>query len=193
MRVSYCECSQRNIRASGALAASYRRTRRYRAHSRRCLYRGAASVGGRSLRRPAKRSTISCRPCGNTVCGRRWLYQLRTLIPSLVSQSARTRPVGPAPMIRTSLCIISSSVHKLHSPGRAAGPQFPATIHRMAGSRRVAARAQIQFDRTLVEVPAGVPFCRSTRQETKPQRLSRASVGHEVPCGRTSASARRAT
>jgi hypothetical protein len=33
--------------------------------------------------------------------------------PSLLSQSARTRPVRPAPMIRTSLCIISSSVHQL--------------------------------------------------------------------------------
>jgi hypothetical protein len=28
---------------------------------------------------------------------------MRSLTPSLVSQSARTRPVGPAPMIRTSL------------------------------------------------------------------------------------------
>jgi hypothetical protein len=28
---------------------------------------------------------------------------IRTLTPSLVSQSARARPVGPAPMIRTSL------------------------------------------------------------------------------------------
>src|ERR1700745_558713 len=34
---------------------------------------------------------------------------MRTLTPSLVSQSARTRPVGPEPTISTSLCIISSS------------------------------------------------------------------------------------
>src|SRR6202040_2074282 len=33
-----------------------------------------------------------------------------------ISQSARTRPVGPAPMIRTSLRIISSSVHQLRPP-----------------------------------------------------------------------------
>src|SRR5262249_5268261 len=35
---------------------------------------------------------------------------IRTLTPSLVSQSARTRPVGPAPMIRTSLCVMSFSI-----------------------------------------------------------------------------------
>src|SRR6476620_4359747 len=33
---------------------------------------------------------------------------IRTLTPSLLSQSASTRPVGPAPMIRTSLCVIFS-------------------------------------------------------------------------------------
>ena len=45
----------------------------------------------------------------------------RTLAPSLVSQSARTRPVGPAPTIRTSLRAISSSL-------QAAGPE-PDQVH----------------------------------------------------------------
>src|SRR5262249_44127881 len=35
---------------------------------------------------------------------------MRTLTPSLVSQSARARPVGPAPTIRTSLSIMSNSI-----------------------------------------------------------------------------------
>src|SRR5437660_2513712 len=86
---------------------------------------------------------------------------MRTLTPSLVSQSASTRPVGPAPIIRTSVCAICYTPLQLSRR-----PQQRATHRGNAMRNRAWSRRDVL--KTSTALAAGVLFAEPARAAAPP-------------------------
>src|SRR5438132_1862036 len=86
---------------------------------------------------------------------------MRTLTPSLASQSASTRPVGPAPIIRTSVCAICYTPLQLSRR-----PQQRATHRGNAMRNRAWSRRDVL--KTSTALAAGVLFAEPARAAAPP-------------------------
>src|SRR5947209_9469428 len=86
---------------------------------------------------------------------------MRTLTPSLASQSASTRPVGPAPIIRTSVCAICYTPLQLSRR-----PQQRATHRGNAMPNRAWSRRDVL--KTSTALAAGVLFAEPARAAAPP-------------------------
>src|SRR5438132_6307694 len=89
------------------------------------------------------------------------LSTMRTLTPSLASQSASTRPVGPAPIIRTSVCAICYTPLQLSRR-----PQQRATHRGNAMRNRAWSRRDVL--KTSTALAAGVLFAEPARAAAPP-------------------------
>src|SRR6202048_3699529 len=96
----------------------------------------------------------------------------RTLMPSFVNQSASTSPVGPAPTIRTSLCVICCSVFQvlfsaiLQATNQRASHEVGAQKRRNAMGNRKWSRRDVL--RTPTALAAGALFAEPVRAAPPP-------------------------
>src|SRR5438093_1627921 len=95
-------------------------------------------------------------------------------MPSLVSQSASTRPVGPAPTMRTSACIEEVFMRRSRLPGDTRNNERDVVLRYGAAAPRIEiAECAVSKSRGLAAVPGGQPPPHPLVVEELTRRISR--------------------